>query len=263
MKGDNVNLLAFSNNPNIAGGNLFLLGQLFSDTAAQLTHFAIAQNRREVFILNAETPAGVLGRQAIETALQRSTATLSGSLSYAFNREAIIKSIDRAADEIISSNANTIFLTAGVSSDLPFIVQLLPEKGIKAPDYQYIGLTRWDSTPQLFKLNALNGGWFAMPDPEIYQKFVTRYNESFGARPHPLAGLAYDGIAAIGALTKSQGKNALKRSNLTQRAGFIGVNGAFRLMPDGTNQRQLAIATIENGKISILANAPPGFRPAN
>ena len=47
------------------------------------------------------------------------------------------------------------------------------------------------------------GGWFALPDPSLNERFKSRYQAAFGEAPHPIAGLAYDGIAAIGALVKS------------------------------------------------------------
>ena len=75
--------------------------------------------------------------------------------------------------------------------------------------------------------------------------------------PHPLAGLAYDGIAAVGALVKSG--RGLTRADLTQPTGFEGVGGVFRLLPDGSNERGLAVATITDGDVRILSPAPQSF----
>jgi ABC-type branched-subunit amino acid transport system substrate-binding protein len=71
--------------------------------------------------------------------------------------------------------------------------------------------------------------------------------------------LAYDGIAAIGALAKSGSRDALSRARLTQSAGFQGVSGVFRFRPDGTNQRGLAVATIRDQKVVVIDPAPQGF----
>ena len=46
-------------------------------------------------------------------------------------------------------------------------------------------------------------------------------------------GLAYDGIAAIGALVKQGKSDALTSAALTQGAGFQGTGGVFRLLPNG------------------------------
>lgn len=75
----------------------------------------------------------------------------------------------------------------------------------------------------------------------------------------PIAGLAFDGIAAVGALVRSGNKNALTGSALTQGAGFRGASGIFRLRNDGTNDRGLAVATIRDQSVVVLEAAPQAF----
>ena len=58
----------------------------------------------------------------------------------------------------------------------------------------------------------------------------------------------------------SQGQsNALTGAALTQPSGFAGVNGVFRLLPDGTNQRALAVAQIQNNQVIVIDPAPRSF----
>ena len=89
--------------------------------------------------------------------------------------------------------------------------------------------------------------------------FESRYQGTYGASPHPLAGLAYDGIAAIGALVASGNANALTKQALTARQGFQGTSGIFRLLPNGLNERGLAVAEVRNNAVVILENAPRSF----
>ncbi len=51
-------------------------------------------------------------------------------------------------------------------------------------------------------LPGVQGGWFALPDPARTAQFDSRFAAATGERPHDLAGLAYDGIAAVGALVQ-------------------------------------------------------------
>jgi len=71
--------------------------------------------------------------------------------------------------------------------------------------------------------------------------------------------LAYDGIAAIGALAQSGSRNALSQARLTQSAGFQGVSGVFRFRPNGANERGLAVATIRDQQVVVIDPAPRGF----
>jgi hypothetical protein len=158
-----------------------------------------------------------------------------------------------------STGATSLFLTAGSVGELPLLAQLLPEAGLGGSAIQYVGITRWDIPPATLALPGVQGGWFAMPDPGVTGQFESRYTNAYGEAPNPIAGLAYDGIAAIGALVKSGNSNPFSAAALTQGAGFVGVNGVFRLRGDGTNERGLAVAQIRNGQVVIIDPAPRSF----
>jgi hypothetical protein len=72
--------------------------------------------------------------------------------------------------------------------------------------------------------------------------------------------LGYDGIAAVGALVGA-GQRVTPQT-LTQERGFAGASGAFRFLSNGSNQRALFIATIENQALRIIDQAPARFGPA-
>ena len=108
-------------------------------------------------------------------------------------------------------------------------------------------------------LKGLQGAWYATPSPALVQQFNNRYQAAYGSTPPPVAGLAYDGIAAIGALVAQGNSNALTVSALTQGAGFAGVNGPFRFFPNGTNERGLAVAQIRNNQVIVIDPAPRSF----
>ena len=182
-----------------------------------------------------------------------------GSVGYDVSRNAVIDAVPRVQSAADSGNADAIFMTANAAGALPLFTQMLPEQGLGPDAMQYIGLARWDIPRQTLELPGLQGGWFALPDPGRSARFNQRFATANGENPHALASLAYDGIAAVGALASTDRLNALGRAALTQPAGFRGVNGVFRFRQDGTNERGLAIATIRDGSVVILENAPRAF----
>lgn len=255
----NVNVLAFSNNPTIAGGNLFILGQTFQTTANRLASFATRQGKSRIMAVYSNNLAGQLGRAAIEQAVRDNGATLAGSIGYEFSQQGVVSAIPAIRTAAQTNSADAIFMTANTAGALPLFSQMLPESGLGPDKMQYIGLARWDTPRQTLDLPGVQGGWFALPDPQRTAQFNSRFQGANGNVPHPIAGLAYDGIAAIGALAKSNQRDALGRNALTQSAGFQGVNGVFRLRSDGSNERGLAVATIRNKKVVILSPAPQSF----
>ena len=258
----NVNVLSFSNNPSIAGGNVFILGNTFQNTANRLTRYAARQGKGRIMIVNGNDQAEAQGRAAIETAIANSGATLAGVSSFELSQNGIVNALPGISAKVRSSGAQSVFLTSGTSGALPFLAGLLPENGVDPASTQYIGLQRWDIPANAMSLPGLQGGWFAIPDPALSNRFASRYQAQYGAAPHPIAGLAYDGIAAIGALVKAGKANALTTTALTQPQGFVGVNGVFRLRANGTNERGLAIAQIQNGSVAIIDPAPRSFSGA-
>jgi ABC-type branched-subunit amino acid transport system substrate-binding protein len=259
---NNVNVLSFSNNTSIAGGNVFVLGPTFDNTANRLVNFAGSQGKNNMVIVHSNDAAGQLGQSAIASALSNSRVNNAGTIGYDRSQQGVINSVPTIKATVDASAADSVFLTATTAGALPLYSQLLPEAGVSPATTQYIGLTRWDIPAQTLELPGVQGGWFALPDPAKAQSYRQRYNNTYGEAPHPISGLAYDGIAAIGALV-SQGKSdALTASALTQNAGFQGVGGIFRLRSDGTNERGLAVATIQNKQVVVIDPAPQSFSGA-
>ena len=108
-------------------------------------------------------------------------------------------------------------------------------------------------------LPGLQGGLFALPDQGTSTLFDARYTATYGQAPHPLAGLAYDGIAAIGALAAAGNEGAVTKEALIQPQGFRGTAGVFRFLPNGLNERGLAVATFQDNQVVILDPAPRSF----
>ncbi len=257
-----INVLSFSNNPDIAGGNVFILGDTFSNTANRLVSYAKANGKNRIMVVNGQSSAEASGASAIKTAIAREGATFAGEQSFELSQQGVVQSIRPIASAARSSGADAIFFTSGNDGAMPLLAQMLPENGIKSPQPQFIGLQRWNFPASALSLPGLQDSWFAIPDQRLVNSFSNRYSAQYGTAPHALAGLAYDGIAAIGALVQSGNQNALTTQGLTRSSGFVGVNGIFRLLSDGTNERGLSVATIQNNQVIEIDPAPRSFAGA-
>ena len=262
VRGKGINVLSFSNNATIAGGNVFVLGPTFNNTANRLTRYAASQGKQNMLVVHSNDLAGQLGRDAIKQAASSTAVKMAGTVTYDRSQQGVIASVSQIQDQVKSKNIDALFLTSTTAGALPLFTQLLPEAGVNPQTTQYIGLTRWDIPAQTLALPGVQGGWFALPDPTISQQFRSRYQTAYGGAPHPIGGLAYDGIAAIGALVGAGKSDALTGAALTQSAGFRGVSGIFRLLPNGTNERGLAVATVQNRQVVVISPAPTSFARA-
>jgi ABC-type branched-subunit amino acid transport system substrate-binding protein len=254
-----INALSFSNNTAVAGGNVFVLGNTFDNTATRLVRYAVARGRGDILIAHAQDASEETGRDAIQRAIQSNGASLAGVSAFELSQQGVINAVPRISAQARSSNANALFLTSGTSGAIPFLAELLPENGVNPATVQFIGLQRLDIPESARTLSGLQGAWFALPDPSLSAQFGARYQAAYGSPPHPIAGLGYDAIAAIGALVSQGQSNALTGQALTQPSGFAGVGGVFRLLPNGTNERALAVGQIQNNQVIVIDPAPRSF----
>jgi len=200
-----------------------------------------------------------LGRAAIARGVAAAGGSVVAVGAYEFSQNGVVAAAPGIVASARSTTADAVFLTADTAGALPLITQLLRDNGLDTEATRLIGLTRWDIPAATVALPGVQGGWFALPDPALYSQYQSRYQAAYGEAPHPISGLAYDGIAAIGALAKRGQSGALAASALTQGAGFVGVNGIFRLRSDGTNERGLAVAQVRNSQVVVIDPAPRSF----
>ncbi|KNG94951.1 penicillin-binding protein activator [Pseudaestuariivita atlantica] len=250
---ENVVVLSLSNNASIAGGNVFVLSTTFGNTANRLLSYAARQGKKSAVIVHQNNVSGTTGRDAFAKAATRNGVTITRTVAYEFNPAAATAAGTQAAAAMTETGADTLLITAEAAGSLGFLAGTLPPGG-----GQYVGLTNWNIS-QVLTLPSLQGGWFTVPDPGRSAGFRSRYQAAYGSSPHNLAAGAYDGMAAIGTLIAAGKSNALTTAGLTRRQGFEGAAGIFRLLPDGTTERGLAIARVTNNALVVIDPAPRSF----
>jgi ABC-type branched-subunit amino acid transport system substrate-binding protein len=259
MAPQGVNVLSFSNNTDIAGGNVFVLGNTFDNVADRLVKYGVRNGKRRILMVAEDDTAGQVGARAIERAIRSNGATLAGTAVHPLSQSGIDAIVPNVTQAALSGNVDAVFLTANQGAVLPYLTDRLADAGVTSATVQMMGLTRWDQPSARLQLRGVQGGWFAIPDTTMKAQFDQRYRAAYGETPHELGSLAYDGVAAIAALVRAGNRNALTTSGLTQSAGFAGVSGAFRLKRDGTNERALSVATVRGGQVVVLDPAPRSF----
>ena len=73
------------------------------------------------------------------------------------------------------------------------------------------------------------------------------------------ATLAYDSVALVAALARTQGGQRFLPEVLTNPSGFAGIDGLFRFHADGTNERGLAVMKVASGGGQVASASPKSF----
>jgi ABC-type branched-subunit amino acid transport system substrate-binding protein len=257
-----VAMLSLSNNPDVAGGNAYILGNTFANSADQIVAFAQSRGLNSFGVVYPNGIGGEAARAAAEAAVQRRGGVVVASQAYNVSVESIDAAAPAAAEALRRTGANAVILTDGPTGGLGLMAKGLRDGGVSPEAAQFLGMQRWDVSAEAIGDPALQGGAFVAPDPAYAAAFAGRYQNTYGEAPHELASLAFDGVAAVGALiseARSQGGEPFDPGRITQASGFAGASGPFRLLPDGTNQRNLAIMSVQNGTLSVARGAARSF----
>ncbi|QPH52652.1 penicillin-binding protein activator [Pontivivens ytuae] len=256
-----VPVFAFSNNPAVAGQNVYILGKTFEDSAARMLSFAAAQGRNRAGVIYTQDAEGQAALNAVQAASRRTNAQLVASASYPRSREGIPAAGEAFTSAMTSAGANAVVMSDR-GTGLIYAASFLPFYGLDVDNVQVMGLQEL-SGGAIAAERALDGAWYTVADPARAEAFAARYASRYGSQPHPLAGLAYDGIAAVAALIAEARQtgdfNVFAAQNITSPAGFAGVEGAFRFRPDGGNERALAIMEVSRDGPQLVDPAPAAF----
>ena len=97
------------------------------------------------------------------------------------------------------------------------------------------------------------------PTATGFRNFSARYRTRYGQDPVRTATLAYDAVALVAALVKTQGPQRFSDQTLTNPSGFAGIDGLFRFRSDGTNERGLAVMRVAPGGGQVVSPPPRAF----
>jgi ABC-type branched-subunit amino acid transport system substrate-binding protein len=169
--------------------------------------------------------------------------------------------VDRtgAVRNIISSLATAdALLIADDGDSVAGTADALVSAGANLKNLQLLGTGLWDN-PRVFASPTLQGGLYAAPDPSGFRAFATRYRAKYGAEPVRTATLAYDAVALVAALARTQGGQRFAAETLTNPSGFAGIDGLFRFRADGSNERGLAVMRVTSSGGQPVAGSPKSF----
>ena len=259
-RGANVPMIAFSTDTSIAGSGVYLLSFLPQSDVDRIVSFAAARGKRSVAAL---LPGNAYGT-VVEAALQRAVANSGGRVMaierYSLDRVSMQEKANAVAALAKSGTIDTIFMPdAGDAA--PFLAQVLAAGGVRAPQITYLGSGQWDDARIAAESN-LTGAWYPAPEAGGFASFSRRYQAAFGAAPQRTATLAYDATSLAAGLASRFGDQRFSAQTLTNPNGFIGVDGAFRFLQNGLNQRGLAVYEIKGGQAVIVDPAPKSFARA-
>ncbi|MDP2411710.1 MAG: penicillin-binding protein activator [Pseudolabrys sp.] len=253
----NVPVIAFSTDASVAARGVYLLSFLPESDVKRIVDYAISRGKRSFAALLPDNAYGGV----VEAAFQQEVARRGGRVvaleKYSMEPGRMAEPARRIAQA--ASRADSIFIPDGADA-APLLVAALAANGVNTKRVQLLGSGLWDEQ-RIYASSALEGGWFTAPEQAGFQAFAGRYRARYGQDPVRTATLAYDAIALIAALVKTQGPARFSEQTLTTSSGFAGIDGVFRFRSDGINERGLAVLRVTPGGGQPVSPAPRTFGP--
>jgi ABC-type branched-subunit amino acid transport system substrate-binding protein len=259
-----IPVIAFSSDQKVAGNGVYLLSFLAGRDVPRIVSFAMSRGKRNFAVLVPQTAYGRIAEAAFAKAVAAGGGRAPVRASFpAGSSSGMAGPVKQIANAIKSGQkVDALFLPAD-RSELPSLAPLLAASGITSANVQFIGTGQWDF-PNVDRQAALVGGWFPAPDPKGWSNFAQSYSKTFGGTPTRIASLGYDAMSLAVSLAENPRGQRYTFSQLTRESGFTGADGLFRLLPDGTSQRGLAVLEVVPGAPRVLSPAPRAFSaPSN
>ena len=252
----NVPVIAFSTDANVASPGVYLLSFLPETDVARIVQYSYSVGKRSYAALIPDNPYGTVVEAAFRQDIGRRGGRIVALEHYPHDKAGMAGPIKNVAGA--AAHADALFIPDG-SDAVPDVAQQLVGDGVNLKRAQLLGTGLWGDDPRINATPALDGGWYAAPDAAGYRNFANRYAARFKQQPVRTATLAYDAVALIAALVKTQGTQRFSPEVLTNPSGFSGIDGLFRFKADGTNERGLAVLRVTPTGPQIVAASPRSF----
>lgn len=264
-----VAVIAFSNDRQVAGNGVYLLSFQPAPDVTRVVGYAAGQGMRRFAALIPEDAFGKIVEVSFKDAVSRANGTIVALATYPASANGVLAPLRRISEAIRHAEQDGTPIDAlfvpGAQENLEMVGRLLPQADIDTQKVKLIGTGGMDY-PNAGRDARLVGAWYAGPDPRGWSDFSQKYVKTYGQAPPRIASLAFDAVGLATALSSAADGQRFSAAALTRASGFSGADGSFRLLPDGTTDRALAILEVQkfgagviDAPASLAASVPPAI----
>ena len=233
-----IPVVSFTTSPQVLQKGIYSIGLLTGEQINRAISYAVSQGRGRLAVL---APNNNSGLSLVKSSMLSAKANGMELTKVGFYNP---NSMDFSAivRDITSGKGFDTVLVADSGNRLKSIVSMFAYNDVMYPDVLFMGTAAWDST-NLNKETILYHGVYPMVSRSYGGTYFTdKYKETFGEQPKPIYSFAYDSVLLASVLS-GKDKNDLDEG-ITGKAGFIGVNGFFKILPTGQSRHSLEMLEV-------------------
>lgn len=251
----NVPLISFSNDAGSAARDVFIMGNLPSQSVTRTVNYAMAQG---VTRFAALVPRGDYGKRSSD-ALMATTRNGGGSVVAMEAYDRSQASIAGAARRLKDKSGYGAVLIADGGRMSSYAAPLLKQQDSSSGP-RILGTELWSGEKLIASSEALEGAWFSAVADNRFGQFSASYKRRFGDSPYRIATLGYDAVLLTLRIAREWkvGRDFPARQ-LLDSGGFLGLDGPFRFSRDGLVERALEVRQVKSGNVVVVSPAPARF----
>lgn len=270
-----VPVISFTSDDSLMAPDMYTMGVLIPDQVVRIVQYACTAGQRRLAVLGPENKVGEMTMNVLAETIERCPGmTLSkvslykpGTVNFdPAVRKIVPTPIDARKKDLTEEEKE--LLATPMSERVDFDALFIFEDGVKLRQVASL-LSFYDVTPEVVPFYGLanwqevrdtnlRGAYYPGVDGRRAHQFSVRYNRTFGSAPPRISSLAYDAVSLVAVLAE---RRALTTANLTNPAGYNGVDGRFRLKADGTNERLLDMYQIGSKQRRVIVGPAPDDFP--
>ena len=264
----NIPLISFSSDKNRKEKGIYLMGFEPEKQISDITEYTIKKNYKRFAALLPDSKYGKRVLNTYRKVLNKNKLLLNKVILYDPKTTDLENNIQKLVglkknpqieiDEETGENpiedfdpGFDVLLLIETGNKLRQTAALLTYYGVDFKKVKLIGTGEW-YVDNIGSEPGLVGAWFVAPSPKLWTNFKKKFYKLYNYEPIRLSSLAYDSLTAIFSIVnKNDGFYELNYSDFQTSYGFLGIDGEFKFLSDGTVKRKLSILQIEQNSFKV------------
>jgi branched-chain amino acid transport system substrate-binding protein len=256
----NVPVIAFSSDPNAAGRNVYLLSFLAQSDIELIVGYAARQGKRAFGAIVPDSAYGSVVEGALRQSAARNGASVIVIQRYKPDTNSITVAMQQIAAAAAGSNPSidALLMPDGATA-IPFLAQGIQSLGIETSRVQLLGSGQWDD-PRVLGQRSSRVAGTPPRHPQAGQASSSAIRAAIRLHRHGLPACRSMPCGLPWRWPAGTRSSHFPPQLLTNRDGFAGTDGLFRLRPDGLNDRGLAILEVDPPGSRVIAPGASSFQ---
>jgi len=235
-----IPIISFSNMPQVAGDNVFIMGFSPEDQIKKTVEYALSQNITQFLAI---VPLGEYGKLIVQALRQGLYSGSNAKLKDVIYYDPNGVDLDEKLKTINLEDIQAIVIPEGGTRLLQIVAFLAQDPLYQTIKPRLIGSGQWDEK-STFQNQLLQGAWFGGTRSFQWDKFSQAYQTAYGSEPPRLSSLGYDALMVAGSVA-DQHQKAVSQT-LLRPQGFRGVEGKFSFTLQGHIIREWHVFEIDS-----------------